>query len=55
MNWKKIREFVWFALVFVAAIKLIEYPIDEFFAAVAADTFGALALMFVAVTKTLEE
>ncbi len=55
MRWKKIREVVWFVFVFVLAIKLIEYPIEDWLAETAGDMFGALGLMYIAVSKALED
>ena len=47
-----ILDIVWFVVVFILAIKLIEYQ-GDWWVDTAGDLFGALGLMFLAVERAL--
>ena len=53
MNWKNIREAVWFIGIWLLAITLIEYSGDDWWLNIAGDIFGALGLMFLGAERAL--
>lgn len=54
MTWKEIKDIAWFVLIFVLAVRLIEYEAGDLLVEMAGDVFGSLGLMYIAVSQTLD-
>ena len=55
MNWKKIKDVLFFCFIWVLSLELIEYHADVWIVEMAGDLFGALGLMFLATERALRE
>ena len=48
MTWKKVIDIVWFIFIWILAVNLIESKSESIIVEIAGNSFGSLALMFLA-------